>query len=323
MNISAPTREELASAVSDARRRTLALIQDLSDAQLMGPMLDIVNPLLWEVGHVAWFQEQWVLRHFLGQPPRRSDGDRLYDSSHVAHDTRWTLPLPSRKETLTYLEEIRDAVLAEIAHGEPTDRGLYFLLLTTFHEDMHDEAFTYSRQTHAYPRPLEPVPAASPAASSAAEGDIPVPGGRFWLGSRREEPFVFDNEKWIHPVAIAPFSISRTAVSQAEFARFVDEEGYARRELWCEEGWQWRLRAGAPPPVYWRRNGGWMRRHFDRWLAVEPDLPVLHVNWFEADAFCRWAGRRLPTEAEWEAAASASIVAGGLSEAKRRHPWGD
>src|SRR5262245_52989943 len=179
MKYDPPTREELASAVADARRRTLALIRDLSDQELIGPLLGIVNPLLWEVGHVAWFQENWVLRHFLARPPMRSDGDRLYDSSRVAHDTRWTLPLPTRAETIAYLEQVRDAVLAEIARAEPSDRGRYFLQLTIFHEDMHDEAFTYTRQTHGYPRPVEPVPAPAPEVSAPAQGDVNVPGGPF------------------------------------------------------------------------------------------------------------------------------------------------
>jgi iron(II)-dependent oxidoreductase len=147
-----------------------------------------------------------------------------------------------------------------------------------------------------------------------------VAGGRFELGARPGEDFVFDNEKWAHAVALEPFAIARTPVTQAEFAAFVEDRGYQRRELWCDAGWHWRSRAGAEAPVYWRRaaGGGFERRVFDRWQALEPDLPMLHVNWYEAQTWCRWAHRRLPSESEWEAAAS-----GHPAPDRRRHPWGD
>jgi iron(II)-dependent oxidoreductase len=133
------------------------------------------------------------------------------------------------------------------------------------------------------------------------------------LGAPPGRGFVFDNEKWAHPVELAPFRIARHAVTQAAFVRFVGDGGYARRELWTAEGWAWRRAADAAHPVYWRqRAGGWERRHFDAWVPLEPGLPVIHVNAHEAEAWCRWAGRRLPTEAEWEAAAG-----------PRRFPWGD
>src|SRR5262249_38300771 len=138
-------------------------------------------------------------------------------------------------------------------------------------------------------------------------GDVFVPGGTFLLGATPEEPFVFDNEKWAHPVEVAPFAIARAAVTQAEFAAFVEAGGYQRRELWDPEGWRWRETANSDHPVYWQPHPSaqWLRRDFDSWVPLEPNRPVLHVNWYEADAYCRWAGRRLPTEVEWEVAAAA------------------
>src|SRR5438132_1175187 len=144
---------ELAGWVRDARRATEALVADLSEEQLMGPRLAIVNPLRWEIGHVAWFQEKWVLRHAGGQPPIREDADGLYDSMAIPHDVRWDLPLPSREETLAYAGAVRDHVLRRIDRGRLTEAERYFVQLAVLHEDMHTEAFTYARQTLGYAAP--------------------------------------------------------------------------------------------------------------------------------------------------------------------------
>jgi iron(II)-dependent oxidoreductase len=137
-------------------------------------------------------------------------------------------------------------------------------------------------------------------------GDITVPGGTYTIGSTAEDGFIFDNEKWAHPVDLRPFRMARAAVTQSEFLEFVQDGGYRRRELWTDESWLWRQKAQADHPVYWKldRERGWMRRHFDQWVPLESDRPVSNVCWFEADAYCRWARRRLPTEFEWEAAAA-------------------
>jgi iron(II)-dependent oxidoreductase len=328
---------ELAAWVHDARERTFTLVADLSDEQLMGPRLAIINPFLWEIGHVAWFQEKWVLRGAAGERPIRADGDSLYDSAAIPHDTRWDLPLPSRESTLAYMRAVRDRVLERLDRGIPSEEERYFIRLCVFHEDMHTEAFTYTRQTLNYPPPVFPGAQQSGASGSdvaaarsagTSTGDAEIPGGRFLLGAvPGSEPFVFDNEKWAHEIEIRPFAIARAAVTQAEFAAFVEDRGYLRRELWSEEGWRWRDTQGADHPIYWQREGGgrWLRRDFNRWVPLEPHRPVLHVNWHEAEAYCRWAGRRLPTEAEWEAAASGEPAAGGrtLAETKRRLPWGN
>lgn len=313
----------LANWVTDARARTLAIVEDLSDAQLCGERLAIVNPLLWEIGHVAWFQEKWVLRHAAGHPPLRPDGDTLYDSSAVPHDTRWDLPLPSRPETLSYLGKVRDLVLERLA-GSISEKDVYFVLLSVFHEDMHNEAFATFRQTLGYPPPPGLLGAATDAACGELSGDVEIPGGTFRLGVEPGTGFVFDNEKWAHPVAVAPFSLARAPTTQKEFAAFVEEDGYARPDLWSEAGWCWRRSSGATHPIYWRRSPqGFERRVFDTWVPLEPHLPVLHVNWYEAEAYCRFVKRRLPTELEWEVAAAAEPAPAGLSSRKRRYPWGD
>jgi iron(II)-dependent oxidoreductase len=309
---------QLLDNLHEARQRTLQLVHDLDDEQMIGPLLPIVNPLRWEIGHVAWFQEYWVLRHLCGRPPIDQNGDALYDSAKVAHDTRWDLDLPSKSETIAYATRVLDDAKEYAGKRVSTDAE-YFLSLALFHEDMHDEAITYTRQTLSYPAPSL-VRTEPPTADPIASGDAFIPGRSFLLGNTAEEGFVFDNEQQPFHVDVEPFAISRTATTNAQFLAFVDDRGYERRELWSNDGWRWRHEAGAKHPVYWTFDGGeWWRRNFDKVVRLEHDLPVLHVNWYEADAYCRWAERRLPAEAEWEMAASTEPG----SNQKRRFPWGD
>lgn len=315
--------------ISEARARTLALVNDLTDDQLLGPRLSIVNPLRWEIGHVSWFQERWVLRHLRNRDPILKGCDELYNSADVAHDTRWDLMLPSRERTLRYMQEVMERVVDGLTGRDPSEAEIYFHLLATFHEDMHGEAITYTRQTLGYPAPRlnGPAPERRPTAGGAGMvgEDVEIPGGKFDLGAIPDRSFVFDNEKWAHPVFIQPFRISRTAVTNRDFLAFVEDGGYRRKEWWSEHGWSWRLATGATHPVYWFCQPGprWLKREFDMLLPLEPDFPVIHVNWYEADAYCNWAGRRLPTEAEWELAASSEPHKGeNAGPQKRNFPWG-
>ncbi len=304
--------------LQDSQAMTLRCHADLDDGRWVGPYLPIVNPPLWELGHVAWFLERWCLRHpgWPDTPSLMARADALYDSSRIAHVARWYLPLPGLQRTIDYLRAVTDRVLERLARDDTPEEWRYFVELALYHQDMHNEAFTYTRQTLGYANPYG-IGDGEPS-NEACAGDLSLPGGALVLGARGDEGFVFDNEKWAHEVTLAPFAISRCAVTAGEFLAFVEEGGYARREWWDEAGWRWRVAQGRRHPAYWRRHGtGWERRVFDRWRPLERELPVLHVNAYEAEAWCRWAGRRLPSEAEWEFAAAAEPAGG-----RRRYPWG-
>ena len=292
--------------MTDARRRTLELAAGLDEEQLMGPKLPIVNPLRWEIGHVAWFHEKFILRDLYGRAPLLTNGDAIYDSIAIHHDQRWNLPLLSMQETLDYTENVLDDCLSLLPDGTADQAQSYLYQFSTYHEDMHTEAYTWSRQTLAYPKPafadaLRP----EDADAGAWPGDATIPGGVFLSGASKNTSFVFDNEKWAHEVTVEPFHMAKAPVTNAQFMDFVNAEGYRRREFWSDEGWAWREQINAGHPSYWLAGGRgeWRLRRFDEIEDMPLHQPIIHVNWYEANAYCRWAGRRLPTEVEWEVAA--------------------
>jgi iron(II)-dependent oxidoreductase len=314
----------LARRLQAARARTLMLSAGLDGERRLGPRLSIVNPPLWEFGHLAWFQERWCLRWQAADryaAAARPDADALYDSAAVAHDTRWDLPLPDWGATRGYLAATLERTLERMAREPDNETLRYFAELAAAHEEMHCEAFTYTRQTLGYPAPVAAGAGPGPA-ETAGHDDVDICGGEFRLGAPRDGAFVFDNEKWAHPVALKPFRIARHAVTQAEFAAFVDDGGYRARDCWSGDGWRWRGDAGATGPAYWRKEDGqWQQRVFDGWQPLADEAAMIHVNWFEAEAWCRWARRRLPSEAEWEQAA-ATAPSDPAGRAKRTTPWG-
>lgn len=315
----------LIEQAQDAHARTLSLLDGLNAEQLIGPMLATVNPLLWEVGHAAYFYEYWVLRHHLKQTAIREDVDRLYDSITIDHYDRWHLPLPSMLETLDYMQTVLNNICTCLSSGADQRRD-YLAQYAVFHQDMHNEAYTYTRQTLNYPAPGIMRDAHQILNAGGLSGDASVPGGTFMLGAPPGDGFVFDNEKWSHPVEIRPFRIAKAAVSNADYLKFVEAGGYDKKEYWNDDGWMWRQQSALQHPVYWcHQSAGWQIKQFDQWLAMPMNAALIHVCWHEAQAFCRWAGRRLPSEAEWEAAAAAEPTVDGLalSANKRHYPWGD
>lgn len=275
----------LARDLVDARARARRITGEPEAERLLGPKLKLVNPPLWEIGHVSWFQERWCLR--LNQDGTLGDSilpgaDALYDSSAVAHATRWDLPLPTLEATRAYGDAVLENVLERLQREPDHARLHYYVRLATSHEDMHAEAFHYTRQTLGYEE-------TSPASFLfPRQKTLDLDAGAFLLGATPADGFVFDNEKWAHEVRLRPFSIGGL-VTAGEFLAFVE--------------------AGGVVPRYWRKEDRhWLERRFDRWQPLALDEPVRHVSWEEAQAYCAWAGRRLPTEAEWEFAAKRRAI---------------
>ena len=272
---------DLTADLTAAREHFSRITAGLDGERLLGPKLAIVNPPLWEIGHAGWFQEHWCLRYSETglKPSILPEADKLYDSSKVAHDTRWGLPLPSLSDTRRYLANVLEKTLERLAREPENERLRYFVRLATLHEDMHAEALHYTHQTLGYPNPEFGDGART---SSGTEADLFFHGGNLRLGAERgEERFIFDNEKWAHDVEVKPFHIAARPVTNGQYLEYV--------------------KAGGAEPRYWKKG---RERRFDRWQPIDPHEPVRHVSWDEAQAYCRWAGRRLPTEAEWQLASS-------------------
>ena len=304
----------LAAALRDSRERTLATFavyeQALRETRLQVPYSPQLNPPLWELGHVGWFQEWWLARNrerargaaadpdVPRPPPHRAGADAWFDSSRVAHTTRWQLPLPSAdaiRDDLAFGLQQSLQLLRDVA--DDGDDALYFFRLCLFHEDMHHEAAVYMAQHLGVPLPgWAPQP-------SAARGELAIEGGTHRLGGA-SAGFAFDNELAGHDVDVPAFRIDAAPLTWARYLEFVEAGGYRQREHWSDDGWAWLQAAALSAPRYLRRHGSrWQRLTFGRWLDLAPDLPAMNLSCHEAEAFCAWAGRCLPSEAQWERAA--------------------
>ena len=299
-----------------------------------------VNPPLWELGHIAWFQEYWIPRNsqiWLGisadsaaprMPSLRPDADRHYDSSRVEHTARWRLPLADGAATLDYLDRTLDQTL-KIVDGWPTSTTplhapAYFGWLALVHEDMHGEAAIYMANSLCIA-----LEASRPRSWSADEGRphvgghcLEIPAGVRETGSG-DAVCAFDNEMPAQTTSLDAYAIDAVPVSNAAFAEFIEAGGYDQPRYWTAAGWAWRERCSPGWPRYWRRaERRWEQRWFGEWEAIVDEAPVSNVSAHEADAWCRWAGRRLPSELEWECAAQACGPQAGM-HGRGAFAWGD
>jgi ergothioneine biosynthesis protein EgtB len=308
--------DRLAGMLRDARHYTLALFDTLASAGYADaarvPRLPIINPPLWELGHTAWFAEWFVLRNAASSRPGDADGHSLlargddwFDSSLVPHRTRWALDLPVPGAIQTYCEEVLERTLEKLAREPDDDAALYPYRLALAHEDMHGEALLYTMQTLGLS--LQSAMAGTQPAPPPA-GEIAVGGGAFLRGGGQSYGFVFDNEKQAAECRVAPFAIDASLVSNARYLDFVEDGGYRDARWWSEAGQAWLTVSGQKAPRYWRRDDdvkdGWRQLRFGRREPLVPEAPVRHLSLHEAQAWCRWAGRRLPLENEWEFAAA-------------------
>jgi iron(II)-dependent oxidoreductase len=322
-------RSDIAAQISmqlaDARERTLALIAPLTDDDLSRQHDPLMGPIVWDIGHIGHFEELWLTQNLDGEI-RFAEMPGTYNPFENPRRLRGTLEYPARQEMLDLLAGIRARVIERIdsvdfESGNALVQGGYVYAMILQHEYQHNETMLQTCQLkrgapYAAPRGWN-VP--EPTLNIERGSMVRFAGGEAFVGTH-DRTEAYDNERPQHIVRLRPFLIDVAPVSNGEFLTFIDAGGYVKRELWSDAGWSWLQEAGVDAPKYWyREDGEWHTRSMDRSGPVDPRRPVCHVSFHEADAYARWAGKRLPNEFEWEIAASWDEARG----ARRDYPWGD
>ena len=319
-------KEDLAGQLDEARSDSLSLIEPLDDDELIRQHSPLMSPLAWDLAHVANFEDLWLIRA-LGADGVGAAHDHLYDAFRHPRADRPALPLLDPPAALRYLAEVRGRALdrldaIDLNPADPLLDDGYVYRLVAQHEHQHDEtrlATLHLLEPPGYRPPCaSPAPATTPGAPGP--GEVVVDGGPFVMGTDTD-PWAYDNERPAHVVDLPSFAIDVCPTTNASYLEFVDAGGYGEPRWWSESGWSWRMTAGLEHPGTWMRHGpgAWVLDRFGHLIDLPPDEPVQHVCWYEADAYARWRGKRLPTEAEWEKAASWDPA----TAAKRRYPWGE
>jgi gamma-glutamyl hercynylcysteine S-oxide synthase len=300
-------------ALAEGRERTLALVAPLSDADVETQHTEIMSPLTWDLAHIAAYEELWLVHRYGGEPLSRPELAAMYDAFETPRAVRGDLPLLDRAQAMAYLDDVRE-------RAPDGDHFIHELVLR--HEMQHGETMLQAIEMAR----LQPAPAVPRAERPAAPGGhsgleaIEIPGGECVIGAR-PGVFAYDNELPQHRTDVRAFRIGRTPITNATYLTFVEGGGYERRPWWRAEAWAWKEQYDITHPDGWARgpDGSWRRWTLDGWAPLDPDEPVVHLSWFEADAFATAHGARLPTEAEWEKAATWDQDSG----AARPYPWGD
>ena len=322
---------QAAELLLDARQRTLLLVAPLSQEEMAAQHSPLMSPVLWDLGHIAHFEELWLVRNLEG-PVEFVEMPGMYNPFENPRSTRGKLPLPGIHGTLGLMGDVRRLVLDRLSvngYGNGRSdvdpellRDGYVYRMVAQHEYQHDETILQALQLKTEPPYRAPrgvaIPSGRPVAADK-DGMVRFPGGRVVIGTD-DRSAAYDNERPGHSVDLPPFRIGAAPVTSGEFLRFVEDGGYETRSLWGEAGWAFITEQGIRAPQFWEKSAdGWTVRRMDRVIPLAEDVPVCHVCWYEAEAYCRWAGVRLPTEQEWEAAASWDPATG----TKRPYPWGD
>jgi iron(II)-dependent oxidoreductase len=309
-----------------ARRRTLALTDCVDEGELLTQHSQLMSPLVWDLAHIGNQEDIWLVRTAGRGAGVRPDLDGIYDAFRHPRFSRPELPLLRPDQARRYIAQVRDQAIDLLAAApadgaDPLLNDRFVLGMIAQHEQQHDETMLATHQLRSGPTALNAsAPPPAPADAALLPREVLVPGGPFTMGTRAD-PWALDNERPAHTVEVPAFFLDMVPVTNGAYQEFISDGGYEDPRWWSGQGWEHRQEAGLEAPLFWSRDGasGWLRRRFGTTEPVPAAEPVMHVCWYEADAYARWAGRRLPTEAEWEKAARHDADLGR----SRRYPWGD